>query len=170
MRAYIAHAMTGRTGEEVVSESLHISEVCKKYDIEPLDPVIAEGVKKADPRVQSTNEMLPRLWKRDKEMIREAHVLIDVTADRKSEGVQHEIGYARCYLWKPVIRVSINYARNPNISIANLEDDLIVGSIEQAAYFAQLRWGTFRKRLCWRLTLLNRCLLKFLWHQLGEIK
>ena len=170
MKAYIAHGMTGRTGEELINESLHVLEVCKRYGVNPLDPVIEEGVKKTDPRVQSTNDVLPRLWKRDKEMIRNAHVLIDVTANRKSEGVAHEIGYARYSLWKPTIRVSMSYTRNPNISIANLEDDLIVASIEQAAYFAQLRWGTWGKRLRWRIKMLTRCFPKWVVHQLMELK
>jgi len=170
MRAYIAHAMTGRPGEELIRESLHVLEVCKKYGIEPLDPVIEEGVKFTQSKLLSSNEILPVLWSRDKEMIRNAHVLIDVTADRKSEGVSHEIAYARCFLWKPVIRVSATYARNTSISIANLEDDLVVASIEQAAYFAQLRWGSFGKRLKWRLKMLNRCLIKFIVYQIGEIK
>lgn len=170
MKAYIAHGMTGRTGDELINESLHVLQVCKKYGIETLDPVMAEGVLKVDPRVQASNEMLPLHWKRDKEMIREAHVFIDITANRKSEGVAHELGYARYNLWKPSIRVSIDYARSQNISIANLEDDLIVASIEQAAFIAQLRWGTFGKRFRWRIKTLARCLPKWITYQLGEFK
>lgn len=170
MKAYIGHGMTGRSGEELINESLYVLEVCKKYGIEPLDPVMVEGVKKVDPRVQASNEMLPLHWKRDKEMIREAHVFIDITANRKSEGVAHEIGYARYSLWKPVIRVSLDYARNQNISVANLEDDLIVASIEQAAYFAQLRWGTFGKRFRWRIKMFARCLPRWICYQLQEFK
>lgn len=170
MKAYIAHGMTGRSGTELIDESLHVLEICKRNGIDPLDPVIEEGVKKSDGKVNSPNDVLPRLWKRDKEMIRAAHVLIDVTANRKSEGVAHEIGYARYGLWKPVIRVSLDYARSQNISIANLEDDLIVASIEQAAFIAQLRWGTFGKRFRWRIKMLARCLPKWIKHQIGEWK
>lgn len=170
MKVYIAHGMTGRTGAELISESLHVIQVCRKYGIDPLDPVMAEGVKKVDPRVQAGNEILPLHWKRDKEMIREAHVFIDITANRKSEGVAHELGYARYSLWKPCIRVSLDYARSPNISVANLEDDLIVANIEQAAYFAQLRWGSARKRILWRIKMLCRCLPKWIMYQLQEFK
>jgi hypothetical protein len=170
MIAYICHGMTGRTGEELIKESLHALEVCQHYGITPLDPVIEEAVKLNSTKLQSANDVLPKLWSKDKEMIRRAHVLIDITASKKSEGCSHELGYARYNLWKPVIRVSKEYARNQNISIANLEDDLIVASVEQAAYFAQLRWGTFTKRLVWRVKMLLRCVPKWLLYQLQEIK
>lgn len=170
MKAYICHGMTGRSGEELLKESMEIAQACRRYGIVPLDPVIAEGVQFNKSSVGASEDSLKIHWKRDKEMVKEAHVLIDATANRKSEGSQHETGLSRYFLWKPTIRVSHAYARNQSVSVANLEDDLVVANFEQAAYFAQLRWGSKRKRIIWRLKLLNRCLLGFIWDQIGEFK
>lgn len=170
MKAYICHGMTGRSGEELLRESMEIALACRRHGIIPLDPVISEGVQFSGKAVCAPVDALKVYWKRDKEMVKEAHVLIDATANRKSEGSQHETGLSRYFLWKPTIRVSNAYARNQSVSVANLEDDLVVANFEQAAYFAQLRWGSKRKRIIWRLKLLNRCLLGFIWDQIREFK
>lgn len=167
MRVYVAHAMTGRTGDELLAESLYVKHLCSIFgDIAILDPVEVEQVMPGVQELHNPETALREYWTRDKAMIRKAHVLIDITGPRKSEGVAHEIGYARFFLWKPVIRV---YPRlGP--SVARFEDDVIAETIHEAIEIAYDRWGTFPKRLLWRLKLLIRCLPKFLYYQIREIK
>ncbi len=99
-------------------------------------------------------------------MIRDAHVLVDLTGPAKSEGVAHEIGYARYNLWKPIVRVWPGLGP----SVAWLEDDVIVPTAAHALVEAQRRWGTPFKRRLWRAKMLNRCLLRWIANQIGEWK
>lgn len=146
MRIYAASSMTGRTGEELVAQSKEVAFLAWCYDVEVLDPITNEGVKADKHRLDGGGDKLREFWKRDKEMIRKAHVIIDVTGERKSAGVEHEIGYARYHLHKPVVRVWPNLG----VSIARLEDDLIVEDLNQAFRLAVERWGTWQKRLKWK--------------------
>lgn len=168
MRVYTAGAMTGLSGEELVERSLHVGQVLSDHQIEVLDPVSEEGVKKSTKSIQSTFKDLTVFWKRDKEMIRRAHVIFDITPEKKSEGVAHEIGYARYHLWKPVVRVYMNGGMPTKASVAYFEDDLLCGSLEEACEVANELWGTAFKRVIWRLSLYNRCLIKSLRYKLQE--
>lgn len=170
IKAYTAGAMTGLTGRELVQRSRQVSKILGTYGIQVLDPVIAEGVKPTNKVTAATYGQMVRFWKRDKEMIREAHVVIDLTPERKSEGVAHELGYARYFLFKPVVRVYLNGSRPSISSVAYFEDDLLVDSLEEAAIKINERWGTWRKRFWWRLALYNRCYISALKYKLGEWK
>lgn len=170
VKAYTAGAMTGLTGRELVERSRVVAKILRAHSIEPLDPVTAEGVKATDKFTASTYAQMVRFWKRDKEMIREAHVVIDLTPERKSEGVSHELGYARYFLWRPVVRVYSNGGRPPISSVAFFEDDVIADSLEEAAVKINQNWGTWYKRFKWRVGLYNRCLLKTLWYHVQGLK
>ena len=168
MRVYVARAMSGRVMEDVVNEATNDRGIFRFYGIDPLDPVAEEGVKKKKKKLQSTYKAMVKFWKRDKEMIREAHVLFDTTPGMKSEGVAHEIGYARYFLWKPVVRVYKDGILPPKSSIACFEDDLIVGSLDEACRRSLEKWGTPSKRFKWRLSLYFRSLPKALLYKLRE--
>lgn len=155
--------MTGLSGRELVERSFHAAQICPA-GIELLDPVASEGVSADKPVVRATAEELQEFWRRDKEMIREAHVLIDLTGGAKSEGVAHEIGYARFFLWKPVIRVYPGLGT----SIAAIEGDFVADSLASAYQLALRYWGTGWQRATWRLRLYVRCRLKAFWYELKE--
>lgn len=170
IKAYIAHAMTGRSGEEMHRESAEAKEVLAMFGIKALDPVVAEGI---DPTLKSLNPQLEGIedfrghWKRDKRMIREAHVFIDLTPNLHSQGVIHELGYARYFLWKPVFRVGADFAP---VSVAHFEDDFIVPDLFEAALTIKERFGTMPKRFAWRIRLYARSYLKACWYKLKEWK
>lgn len=170
VRAYTAGAMTGLTGKELVERSKRVARILREHGVEPLDPVTAEGVRPTNKITNSTYSQMVRFWKRDKEMIREAHVVIDLTPDRKSEGVAHELGYARYLLWKPVVRVYLNGSRPSISSVAFFEDDLIVDSLEEAAVKINQKWGTWRKRFWWRVGIYNQSWVNALRYKLQEWK
>lgn len=165
---YTASSMTGRTGEELIAQSKHVHRILGNWGITVLDPIAAENVKDSDKPLHNTGTQLAEYWQRDKRMIREAHVLLDITGPAKSEGVAHEIGYARYNLWKPVVRI---YAENKSkISVARFEDDIIVESLPQAAEAIVKHWGTRNKRIVWRIKMLMRCLPRWIKYQMGEWK
>ena len=160
VRIYLASKMTGRTGEELVNQSRLVASLAETLGgITIFDPIAEEGVKDGQTPLQNTEEDLWKFWKRDKFLIREAHVVIDLTASMKSEGSAHEIGYARYALWTPVIRVWPNLPPN----VAWFEDDYIAPHIWDALKLAKGRWGNPWKRLKWKAAIFNRCFLKFLW-------
>ncbi len=166
VRVYLAHAMTGRKGDELIKESQEAALVAGSYGVELLDPVLVENVKKGKKPLHNKQAALEEYWRRDKEMIRKAHVLLDYTGPAKSEGVAHEIGYARFALWKPVVRLWPDLGP----SVAWIEDDLIVFSPDDAFSLIEENWGTWQKRAKWRLKMLMRSLPKWLYYQVLEWK
>lgn len=170
VKAYLARAMSGRVMLDVVIEAGWCRDACELAGIMALDPVQVEGVKPRNRKLQSTKKQMDVYWKRDKEMIREAHVFIDCTPHLKSQGVEREAGYARYSLWKPIIRIFPKGQIPPRASVAHYEDDVIVDSFTEALQIINKRWGTYWKRLVWRGKLLFRCLPRWLRYQLGEFK
>jgi hypothetical protein len=162
VRAYTATSMTGRTGLDLFNQSLIVRDTLDRYGIDVLDPVAAEGVLPDSKPLKPVAGSLAGHWRRDKEMIRKADVLIDLTPTAKSEGVAHEIGLARYCYWIPVVRIY-----SPSVaSIAHFEDDLICPDLETAAREIVARWGTWRKRFVWRLKLYARCAPKHYFYKL----
>ena len=162
--------MTGRDQTEMVATAKHNKRIFEAAGIQVLDPIIEEHVKsEPHPLEDKPLHVLRGYWKRDKAMIREAHVVVDTTPEAKSEGSSHEIGYARYALWKPVVRMYTSQTK-PLSAIVYFEDDLIVHSVEEAAIQIHKYWGTRDRRLMWRISLLNRCLLRWVWYQVREWK
>lgn len=160
MRVYTAGAMTGLSGTELVERSLLVGQILSDNGIEILDPVACEGVKPTDKPTQASHADLTGFWKRDKELIRRSHVVFDITPEKKSEGVSHEIGYARYFLYKPVVRVYMNGGMPTTASVAYFEDDILCNSLQAACSLSLQYWGTWWKRFKWRASLYNRTLLK----------
>lgn len=167
IKVYLARAMTGRLMRTVYLEARRQKRYLESHGFYVLDPVAEENVRPKKQRIQTNYRQLVRYWTRDKEMIREAHVVFDMTPWLKSEGVAHEIGYARYFLWKPIVRVySKRFARPSKGSVAFFEDDLLATDMDHAIRESKKRWGTWFKRLKWRLSLYNRSFLKAIFYKL----
>lgn len=162
---YEAIGMTGRKKRDMYNESMSAKITLEKYGIKAISPVLEEGIVPDDQDlIPLTPQELETQWYRDKELIRQSNVVLDLAGSLKSEGVTHEIGYARFFLFRPVVRVYPKLG----ISIARIEDDGIYETVEEAAQDIVARWGTKWKRGLWRFPKLVRGLPKFLWYQLKE--
>lgn len=150
--------MTGHDAAEIVAVQRRAAVALRKRGIEPLDPAKKEGVKPGDGMIHAEADSLRQFWRDDKDLIRRAHVVLDLSGPSKSEGVAHEIGFARYFLFHPVVRVWPGLGA----SIARLDDDVIVENVDEAAAVIRAKWGTPRKRVIWRLRLLVRCLPGYL--------
>ena len=167
--AYLCRGMTGRDKAEVVKEATEDKEFFEKCGIRINCPVAEEKVKAEHKPLKSTVNHLTKYWRRDKELIRASNVVIDMTPHLNSEGVKHELGYGRYSLWKPVVRIYPEGQLPPKASVAFFEDDYITDSRIDALEYILRVHGTQYKRLKWRLDLLNRCLLKWVWYQVLEL-
>ncbi len=165
VRIYTAAKMTGRDQKEMVDMAKKNRRIFEAYGLTVLDPIIEENVKaEKHALVDKPLAILKDYWNRDKQMIRDAHVVVDTTPESKSEGVAHEIGYARYFLYMPVVRMYPEGSK-PTSMIAIFEDDLIVHSPEEAAVQIQKYWGSWSKRFLWRVSLYNRCFIKSVWYR-----
>lgn len=170
VKIYLARAMSGRKKDEVYQEAISDKTFFESAGLFVLDPVTEEGVKPSKDTLQATKEQMVEFWKRDKAMIREAHVILDMTPHLKSEGVAHEIGYARYHLWKKIIRVYPEYQMPNEANVVYFEDDYITDSRVDALGEILRTHETMFKRICWRLKLYNRCWWKAFKYRLGEWK
>lgn len=164
---YTARSMTGRIKEEVVAEAKADKAFFESAGFSVLCPVEKEQVPATKQTLVSSQAAMMEYWPADKKMIEECHVLIDMTPERKSEGVAHELGYARYFLYRPVIRVYRDGKLPLKSSVSWFEDDAIVGSLEEAVEYIYRVHGTLQKRLKWRFDLYKRCLGKMIrcWFQ-----
>jgi len=147
LRAYISSSMTGRSGTDLVKQAALIQNLGRHYGVEILDPIVEEGVEESHVLLANNLDTLRKFFSRDKEMIRKAHILIDITADRKSFGTEYEIGYARYHLHRPCIRVHPNLAH----SVAVIESDVICRDVETAFRTAVMLFGSPFQRLLWAI-------------------
>lgn len=159
---YNARGMTNRNQKEVVQEAKEDRLTFEEHGIKVFCPVQAEGIRALNKQLMSTKEQMDVYWFRDKEMIRQADVFVDCTPHLKSQGVEREAGYARYFLFKPVVRIFPKELLPAPGNICFYEDDLIVTDIDEAARLIKLYWGTPRKRLVWKIQLIKRCLRKYI--------
>ena len=166
IRLYNARGMTGRIKEEVVDEAKRDAAFLRKAGFDVLCPVEKENVEPTKQTLLSSKKAMLEYWPADKQMIRDAHVLFDLTPHLNSEGCKHELGYGRYCLWKPVVRVFPEGKLPPKSSVAYFEDDFVCDSLEEAIEYTLRVFGTPYKRTIWKLKLLNRCLPKFFLYKL----
>ena len=160
--AYTSQRMTGRFCDEMLVEAQMLVRVLGNYGIKALNPVLEERVPNEHillPMV--SDDVLNRYWHRDKEMIREADILIDYLTQNLSDGSNKEVGYSRWCLWKPTISVW----NGRGALISRIEDDIVVPTLTDAIEVINARWGTYEKLGQWRTEMLERSYPAWLAHQ-----
>jgi len=143
--------MTGRSKASMVKEALEAKEVLGKYGIEVISPVLKEGIKPEHELLQAiSDEQLDIEWKKDKQFVRDCHVVLDLSSASKyrSEGAVHELAYARYSLFKPIVRL---FPNGLGPSVTKLEDSVIVQTLDEAGIEIIKRWGTRYQRIMWRI-------------------
>lgn len=170
MKVYLARGMSGRVKEDIVKEAMSDKAFLESAGVTVLCPVTEEKISPTRERQSQSYEEMTQFWYRDKEMIREANLVFDMTPHLKSEGVAHELGYARYHLWKKVIRVYPAGKLPNHSSVAFFEDDYITDDIRDAVMEAYRTHGNLYKRLKWRFGIYYRCWFKAICHRLGEWK
>jgi hypothetical protein len=153
--------MTGQDQIQLIKTAEYIQHVFCAAGIDTFHPVLAEKVEYKRTPLRANAITLPPKWKMDKDAIEDSFVLVDSSADVKSEGREHEVGFMRYCLWRPVVRISPRHINDCYYSIAVLEDDIIVGTPEEAAEVIVKNWGTWWKRRLWQFKMYNRCILRF---------
>lgn len=167
---YLARAMSHRVKEDVVKEAKSDKEFFEKSGFKVNCPVEKERIPSTKQVLLASKKALQTFWPQDKKLIRESHVLIDMSPTYNSEGVKHELAYARFCLWKPVVRVFPSGQLPIGSSVAYLEDDMVCDSLLEAVEYIYRVHGTLYKRLKWRMLMLLRCLPKWIMYQIQEFK
>lgn len=167
---YLARAMSHRVKEDVVKEAVADKEFFERAGFRVNCPVEKENIPSTKQVLLASKKALLTFWPQDKKLIREAHVFVDMSPTYNSEGVKHELAYARFCLWKPVVRVFPSGKLPIGSSVAYLEDDYVCDSLEEAVEYVYRVHGSWVKRFNWRIRMLNRCLVRWTWFQLNEFK
>ncbi len=153
IKAYTSQRMTGRMCDEMLVEAKMLVRVLGNHGIKALNPVLEEDIPNEHillPTVSS--DTLFHYWRRDKEMIREADILIDYMTQNMSDGSNNEIAYNRWTLWKPTIRVW----NGKGALISRIEDDLVVPNLLEAIELIKEKFGTYKQLGQWRTELLTK--------------
>lgn len=167
-KIYIARAMTGFDQAEIVKQASEDKAFFENAGFEVLCPVLKEKVKPVHKALSSDTKHMNIYWPQDKRMIREANALVNMSPHVASLGVIREHGYARYHLWKKVVSVFPKGKLPAISSVASYEDDAVVDSREEAAIYLLRTYGTYWKRLVWRLKIYKRSWLKAKFYRLLE--
>ena len=163
IKIYTCQAMTGRYCDEMRNEAEMLKRVLGNYGFDILNPVLEENVPNEHVLLENVPvEKLEQYWRRDKEMIREADIVIDYKTQNRSDGSNKEVGYNRFCLWKPTVRVW----DGPGGLISRIEDDCVVAKLTDALELINEKWGTYEKLGKWRLGLFERCFPNWLQYQI----
>lgn len=158
-RIYLCQAMTGLKQYEIYKNNLRATKILEKHGITVLSPVVEEHIQPANKKLNQTSQkQLDGYWKRDKWLISHSHILLDIAGLVVSQGVIHELGFSRYFLFKPCVRV----LKITGPSVAVSEEDALVDSVEEAAKLIVKRWGTPWRRLVWKVKLFCRCFFPYL--------
>ena len=160
--------MSGRIKADVVAEAVTDKAFLERAGFEVLDPVTSEGVEDKQELLQSSKNDMDVFWPRDKQMIRESHILFHMSPHLNSAGAWQEVGYKRYHLQGPVVHIYPEGKLPPEGAVPRLENDYVCDSLVDAVEYTLRVHGTFLKRTIWRLKKLNRCLPRSFWHQLQE--
>lgn len=167
-KCYVARAMTGRIKEEVVAEARADKAFLELCGFEVLCPVVGEAVKPTKTKLKSTKKQMDIYWKRDKQMIREAHVVFNMSPHLPSLGVIREHGYARYHLWKKVISIFPKGKLPSKGAVPFYEDDFVTDNFYAGIREARRTHGTYWNRLKWRFGIYNRAWLRAKGYRLLE--
>lgn len=145
LTVYLAIKMTGREARVLDADVWQGMKAFSRYGIRVLTPWAHEYWHyKPEDIIKAPEQDRLRFWAKDKELIREAHVVVDTTGHLFSRGANLETGMMRYGLMRPTVWVD-------NVqSVRTDEGDLVVTSLEEAAKQVQERWGTWWKRVTWR--------------------
>lgn len=163
---YLATPMTGMFCDDIWKKAITDKQVYEQEGINVVTPIDGEGIPFSHTKLTDrSNEEMNRVWKKkDKQAIKDTHVLVYECPTRWSQGVAHELILARGVLWKPTVFIGTAGF------ITREEDDVVAATHQEAAMAVAQRWGSRRKRMLWRLSILNRCLLGWIWDQICEFK
>jgi len=164
IKIYTAQRMTGRMQDEMRYEAEMLNRVLANHNFECISAVLEENIPYLhEPLADVPAERLQTYWKKDKQLIREADLVLDYQTQNKSDGANKEIAYARYCLWKPVIRVW----NGPGGLISQMEDDMVVPTLTDAMAVILNDFGTYEKLGQWRRDMWNRCIGKWLDYQVS---
>ena len=148
---YLACRMSGRSKIAMVKEAKEAIAILSKYGIKCISPVLEEKVENTTGVLDViSEEELAREWKKDKEFVKQCHVVFDLSAASpiRSEGATTEYLYARFALFKPIIRL---FPKGLGPSITKFENAVIVQTLDEAAVEIVTRWGSRIQRIQWRI-------------------
>lgn len=164
---YTACRMTGRFMDELVQEATTLKRVLENYGYEVMNPVIEEKVVPVHEVLEQIDPArLDRYWQRDKECLKDCHIVLDYKSCNKSDGVGVELALSRFCYWKPTLRVF----PTAGICISRIEYDEVFYTLEEALLYMQRHYRTKHQLLWWRIKMLLRSFpawtilqMKFLW-------
>jgi hypothetical protein len=159
---YSAVKMTGRYQDEMRYEAEMLNRVLTNHGFALLSPVLEENIPFVHELLSNVPaELLESHWKRDKQLIREADILLDYCTQNASDGANKELAYARYCLWKPCVRVW----KGPGALISRMEDDIVAPSLTDAMYYIQENWSDYQKLGVWRNAMWARSFPKWMNYQ-----
>lgn len=149
-RVYLAMSFTGRRAEAISKEMKKAKAIFSKHKLDLIsawdrergyyedDEIVGKGLEK---------DILRILWIQDKFDIERSQVVCAVHTRKFSKGAACEAAFNRYALMRPTVWCDTGYE-----SVRMLEDDAVFDTLEECARHIDKHWGTWYKRVWWRLT------------------
>jgi nucleoside 2-deoxyribosyltransferase len=141
-RVYIAGAMGGRMGWEVINERKDAVELCRSFDLLPYDPAYGENVDPSKPvDLQLDYLTMKAFVAKDEHAVRNSDVVLVLTGDCTSSGTSWEMGLAHFECHIPVVVVSPKRVAGELMDFTNIKADAIFSTVEEAVEFIAENYG-----------------------------
>lgn len=170
LKVYVAQKMSNRFCDEMVKEARQIRNIFKKEGVDVISPVLEERIPNIHRKLDYvTKAKLLKEWDLDKhDRIRNrAHIVYNANGDMHSNGVTIERGWARWYLWRPVITYIPK--KKYFFSITDIEEDSIQHNHRTAARFMRRKWGTRWRWLKFKMPHVIKGVPKLWWRQISSL-
>lgn len=142
MRVYLAGAMGGRLGAEVLEERYVATKLLEEADIEVYDPAADENIDAATVIDLKLDYLTMKKYvAKDEFAIMNSHVLLVLTGDTSSNGTGWEMGLAHYKLGIPVILVAPKRVYEGLMGFSNVKADALFATIEEAVDFIAANYG-----------------------------
>lgn len=141
-RVYLAGAMGGRMGWDVLKERKEAVDLCRSFDLNPYDPAAGENV---DPTrlvdLKLDYLTMKAYVAKDEYAVRNSDVLLVLTGDRTSSGTMWEMGLAHFECGIPVVIVSPKRVAGELMDFTNVKADAVFATTAEAVEWIAENFG-----------------------------
>lgn len=146
---YLAGAMGGRPGQEVIEERIRAIAACVCVGLDYIDPAANEQVPKdmTPIALQFSYGDMKNFVAKDEYAISQCDALLVLTGDRASDGTSWEMGLAHFKLGIPVVMVAPKRASGQLMGFSNVKADAIFATVGEAVEFIAKNYARAKREV-----------------------
>lgn len=144
IKVYLAGAMSSRVIQDVLTERFEAAAACNHAGLDWYDPAESEGLERLDPAhdipINYDRKTMAAFVRKDEAALDKCDVLLNLTADRASDGTAWEMARAYYKLHIPIVLVSPARVAGKLTNFSSIKADAVFATVEEAARYIARRY------------------------------